>query len=114
MKALMYAVESENIDYVRSLIELGASVNGIIDKDGSTPLHLAVKKNNVEIVKLLLERGAMVHKKDFYKMTALQYASELAQYKIAKILIDHMNLVPYNRSLMIAYATQQLTTAYNT
>lgn len=63
---LHFAVESNNIELVTTLIQAGADVNKK-DSNGHTPLHLAVYFGKKEIMKLLLEAGADVNIDGDYK-----------------------------------------------
>lgn len=54
---IIYAVEHNNMEAVRKLLEFGADVN--FNYNG-TGLHTAVKNKNMEILSLLLENGADV------------------------------------------------------
>jgi hypothetical protein len=54
-KALLEAVRMGNEKRVKELLHLPEINVNIADKDGNTPLHLAVKKGNKEIVEILLK-----------------------------------------------------------
>lgn len=58
--ACMCGTDSE---VIRFLIEHGAEVNAK-NKEGSTPLCIAVQKKNVDVVRVLAENGADIHAKD--------------------------------------------------
>lgn len=45
------------VNIAKVLLECGASIDGA-DREGKTPLYIAVVKNNLELVKLYLESGA--------------------------------------------------------
>lgn len=53
----------ENIEEVARLIEEGAFID-VQDKDGRTPLMIAVQKNNLELATLLMEKGANLNIRD--------------------------------------------------
>lgn len=63
----MLNVEKDIVEY---LIENGADVNAK-NKEGSTPLSIAVQKREVEIAKLLTDSGADIHTKDANGITPL-------------------------------------------
>ena len=58
------------------------------DKDGLTPLHVAVLSNNKRLVKLLLFRGADMKLETNEGNTAASLAQENGYSEIEKILID--------------------------
>lgn len=58
-KALLTAIEQNDIEAIKQALENGA--NGEIpDRSGFTPLHRAVQNGNLELVQLLLNAGAPV------------------------------------------------------
>ncbi len=61
---LIWASDSNHIEYVKLLLEYGADVNVKDETEGMTPLHWASLRSNPEILKLLLEHGADVNAKD--------------------------------------------------
>jgi ankyrin repeat protein len=58
-KLLHTAVESGQTIVLELLVEFGAKPDGY-NKEGFTPLHLAVKKNKEDHVKILIKGGAIV------------------------------------------------------
>ena len=92
--ALKYAVENENNDIVRQLLEAGANPNLSDSKKAQTPLMTAVQKGNLEIVQQLVKAGADVNLQDSNGDTALLMALSSGNYtpemfKIIKLLIKH-------------------------
>ena len=64
-----------------------------------TPLHLAVIARSCECVRLLLSHGAKAHVvavAGIHKKTPLQYAAQLGDVGIARILLDHKAKVNYS------------------
>lgn len=55
--ALMYAIEMDQIDIAKELIQRKAKLN-LQDKDGKTALYYAVKKKSIKLIAWLLEGGA--------------------------------------------------------
>ena len=88
---LFDACEHNNVEKAREAIEKGANVNAK-DKDGSTPLMIAVFmiaafNGNVELAKLLIERKADVNAKDNNGWTPLIEAAFHGNVELVKLLI---------------------------
>lgn len=83
LTCLHLAVQINNAEIVRALIEKGADVNAITDR-GVTPLHLAiVKKQPEDIIKVLIENGADYHIKE----------ANFSAMELAKLMdVDYMHL----------------------
>ena len=78
---LMIAVEADDIDLARRLLENKAHPNAT-SKDGQldTALHLAAMQENKAMCELLLDKGARVNKKNkigFTPLDAALYANEM-------------------------------------
>ena len=101
---LIEAIEKNNIDEVRRLIEAGADVDstysfeiayGTSDNyswttEIRTALMLAAENDEKEIVELLVEHGADVNNTDLYGATALMIASNnISGTQIVEYLIEH-------------------------
>lgn len=67
---LLRAVEKDNYQIVKLLLDAGASPN-TSDKEGRTALMTAAWKNHVDILQLLILRGADVNARDHRKRNAL-------------------------------------------
>ena len=65
---LMIAAALGKVDIARSLIEHGASVDGVSNSP-ATPLHFAVGNRQVQIVELLISFGANVNSRDTGSLT---------------------------------------------
>jgi ankyrin repeat protein len=89
---LAEAVETENIDIVRLLIELGAEVNDEdkIMYDNETSLSRACYKGNLEIVRLLLDSGAWTdtERNDYEYWNPLLCAASSGNIEIVKLLVE--------------------------
>ena len=87
---LLNAVQNNDPERVRYLLENGANVN-VRDRNDYTPLHIAVKNNALKIVQLLLQYGADVNAapKWFYRKTPLHIAVRNRNYELVELLIKH-------------------------
>lgn len=82
---LQLAVEVQNTDIVKLLLERGAKVNCV----GSGPLHAAAKAENLKIMRLLLDKGADVDAKCEFGYTPLHWAAYKSKSLVVpKTLID--------------------------
>ena len=70
----------------KRLIELGADINAR-NKQGETPLHIAVQVRSEEGIKLLNEEGADIKIKDIHGNSPLHYAAIAGQLEIVELLI---------------------------
>ena len=70
----------------RSLIELGASVNVLDEKDGRTPLAVAVEHSQTGMVRLLLEHGADPGLADWPWTLPLAIAAEKGEDEITELI----------------------------
>uniref|UniRef100_A0A1I8GXM6 ANK_REP_REGION domain-containing protein n=1 Tax=Macrostomum lignano TaxID=282301 RepID=A0A1I8GXM6_9PLAT len=68
--ALHWAAQKSNLTAVRGLLSNNAAVD-LLDKDGVTPLMLAVKAKSTECAKALLDSGASLTAKNRYGDSAL-------------------------------------------
>lgn len=88
--------KKKTLDIAIKLINLGVNVN-LADKDGETPLHLAVKNGSLELVKMLIAAGADVNFCNNAKHSPLYIASGYEHFEIVKVLLSSGALVnqPY-------------------
>ncbi|MEZ0260558.1 MAG: ankyrin repeat domain-containing protein [Alphaproteobacteria bacterium] len=77
--AIIAAVKQHNPEILKTLVEAGAPLN-VRDRDGKTPLHVAVTYGNVDHVKTLVTKGAIVTIPCHEGRTALQRAEESYDY----------------------------------
>ena len=84
----MSALRCRKMNIAELLLKNGANPDSY-DKDGFTPLHLAVFDSNLEKVKLLVKHGANMNIKDLEGLTPLMWAVlDKKTLPIAKYLID--------------------------
>lgn len=84
-RPLHVAVEAENLDLVRFLLESGANVNGARER-GDTPLFWA---SNAEIAETLIRSGASLHANDFAGREPIHWAAQFARPDVVRVLLDH-------------------------
>eukprot|EP01125_Pyxidicula_operculata_P012819 TRINITY_DN4221_c0_g1_i1.p1 TRINITY_DN4221_c0_g1~~TRINITY_DN4221_c0_g1_i1.p1 ORF type:complete len:277 (-),score=60.93 TRINITY_DN4221_c0_g1_i1:883-1692(-) len=92
---LHWALKRGHFGVVKSLVGCGANVN-CSDKDGQTPLHLALSLFNenkssevVEIINFLLQHGADVNRENCDGVTSLMMASELGDDILVQTLVEN-------------------------
>ncbi|XP_053596593.1 putative ankyrin repeat protein RF_0381 [Microplitis demolitor] len=91
MTLLHRAVDANNYDIVKHLIDRKVNVNAI-DKSvtsqyyGCSPLYIAIKNHNKEIITLLLEYGAKVDNDEFIK-TPLGIACECGNFELVQTFV---------------------------
>jgi ankyrin repeat protein len=78
---LTYAIQKENIEIIKILIEHGADINC-----KSKPLLLAIKKENIEIIKILIENNVSVKYHNFIFIKNKEIKNILNNYKYTLIL----------------------------
>jgi ankyrin repeat protein len=98
---LIYAIQSENVRFVKLFLLYGSNVNAK-NQLGSSGLHFACINNNVEIVKILLQYGADWNAKSISGKTPLEYSyywrnnevrEFLMMYRNMRVYISKMNMV---------------------
>ena len=87
---LIEAIEGEDVNKAKILIEKGADVNAR-DKEDISVLSLTAQNNLLDIAKLLIEKGADVNETDkFLGATALAWVSVYDdKTEVAKLLIEN-------------------------
>ena len=77
---LMTALEKDNFEYTKKLIEAGQFINER-SLSGLTPLNYAIKNGKVKTVKLLLEHGADINQIDYNGKTAFDYSRNCKDFE---------------------------------
>jgi ankyrin repeat protein len=101
-KAMFDAAERDNVEAVRLLIELGASIE-VEDHDKRRPLHVAASNDAVGVARLLVERGAEI---DPVETTWGNSPIDFARYFQLTRMIDL--LAPHSRDLWTLAFTGKL------
>ena len=83
--ALFYSASGRS-EVVGRLIQRGADIN-LQDRNGKSPLMVAVLMNHRESVNLLLAAGADVDRQDRAGATALFYAADAGLFELAELLV---------------------------
>lgn len=102
---LLWAIDVEDLDFVKILLEAGANVNVSYEDSPDTPLSDAVYKNYVSCVSILLESGAKVDMStstedegwfDFYwegpRLPVLDYAYLMGYTTIYRLLLERSSI----------------------
>ncbi|PEZ84097.1 ankyrin repeat domain-containing protein [Bacillus sp. AFS017274] len=84
---LIQAVERNETERIRSLIEQGADIN-TQDSEGRTATMIATYNNDVETAKILIEAGADVNIQDDMKNSPFLYAGAEGYVNILKLAIE--------------------------
>lgn len=84
--ALSMAIQAEQPDLVRLLIENGARINRQ-NFAGETPLIQAIQNNNYAIVQLLLEKGADMNIADRWERLPISFAKASGNVEIEDLLL---------------------------
>ena len=88
VKGFLSAVESNNIDAVRTLLEHNVDVDCTLSEDCLTGLHIASEAGYVEIVLLLLQHDANIEANDSRQRTPLYASAVTGQFDVARVLIE--------------------------
>lgn len=88
-RALFTAIEKDDAEMVRVVLELGAAIDVRDERTGDTPLLAATKEQNLSMVKLLLAAGAAANATDPRGYSALLCAVELNSPTLVTFLASH-------------------------
>lgn len=93
--ALARAVDKDDDESIRVLLEAGADVN-IANYRGDTPLHKAVRRNSAIYWRLLEVKGIRVDARNVDGLTAREEAEQLKLYAIANVIakVEREALLP--------------------
>lgn len=82
---LYWAIEKENVELLKILIDNGVDVTLTMENFQRTPLHFASDGHSVEIIKLILDAGGDVNAEDNEHNSVLHYVRDV---EVAKYLIE--------------------------
>ncbi len=88
LNPLHYAVTKNDVEYVHNLIKEDPKLATHFNKDGLTPLNIAIIENNLSSLKKILELNISPNIKNSKNETPLVYAIKNDKYEAAKILIE--------------------------
>jgi ankyrin repeat protein len=84
------AVQRRRSDLVKLFVQMGADVNSHLNRKGQpkgpTPLHEAVAMRDKDMVRLLLQLGADANAEDNSGQTPLEFAVQLGDGQLVKLL----------------------------
>lgn len=84
---LMVAAASGDLEFAKTLVNLGADVN-LNDADGSTALHFAADNNRLSLALFLIQNGAELHAFDVDEATPLDVAGNMGFGQMQDLLRD--------------------------
>ena len=87
--ALDVAIDKDNVNMVKLLLNGGANVNLSSPKSNGLPIHHACAHNNIEILKLLLHYDVKLNVKDEQGITPLLYAAVNTNPGMIQLLLEH-------------------------
>lgn len=82
--ALGIALENNNVELVKSLIEAGADVNALLERGYERPLNYALDKPRTEMIEVLIYSGAIIAKDDIELAKDRKYDEKIINILIAK------------------------------
>lgn len=75
-------------DLLEELRQSGVNLEGAVDDEGATPLHMATRAGNVSGMRWLLSQGVSPGKADKYGRTALVWAESNCDLESVKVLLE--------------------------
>jgi ankyrin repeat protein len=100
-KALIEAVDDEDLAAVAALLEKGASVRAVDQDSGDRPIQTAARQGNMDIVSALIRAGADVNEQGTGMgagATPLHMATAWGHVDMVRLLLDHGANVNINTS----------------
>lgn len=89
VNALHYAVSINKVGYVEDLIKDEPTLVVQYNKEGLTPIHIAITSDSLSSLKAMLKNKANPNIKNAFGETPLTYAIKNGKYKASKILIEN-------------------------
>jgi len=80
------AAKTQNVNVLYTLLNHDQSIVNEQGVSGRSPLVIAVLGSNLDMVELLLNYGASVHIKDDSNKSPIDYAEELGELEILRLL----------------------------
>lgn len=75
-------------EYIREGKTHTTNVINSKDRNGNSPLSIAVSKQDLEMMRFLIENGADVNIEDFFRVPPIYYAVTKGTKKMIELLID--------------------------
>lgn len=96
---------AKNVEVARILLDNGADINFKTKVTKSSPLNIALRFKKTKLALFLIEQNADIHHITAYGSTAILYAVQYSQNKVAKVLFEK-GANPYieNRHGISAYS----------
>jgi ankyrin repeat protein len=85
---LHYAVKSNNVEVIRTLVKLGCIVD-LCDDNYDSPLHMAVSLKRYECARMLIKGGADINIAGEMEQTPLHYAVVTGSMEMVRLLIKN-------------------------
>ena len=85
---LIVAVQDENQEIVRLLVEYKANLN-VQNEQGNTALHICVQRDDLQLLRFLLENGANARVFNKSDLTPVHLAARIGSIKSLEVFLEH-------------------------
>lgn len=82
------AVQRDNLERIKSLIEQGADIHSVSNLNKDTPLHVAAQEGSLSAIQQLLDYGAAINALNNDNETPLHLAAYRNIFDTVKILLE--------------------------